>query len=49
MKKPLYDYKHEIMRLPIKDKYNKEELLINDFLLEKEKDIEIYYSPIMSI
>jgi len=45
MKKILYDYKDKIKRLPIKDKYNKDEILINDFLIEKEKDIEIYYSP----
>lgn len=45
MKKTLYDYRDKIKRLPIKDKYNKDEILINDFLIEKEKHIEIYYSP----
>jgi len=45
MKKTLYDYKDKINTLPIKDKYNKDEILTNDFLIEKEKDIEIYYSP----
>lgn len=45
MKKTLYDYQNKIKKLPIKDKYNKDEILINDFLLEKEKEIEIYYSP----
>lgn len=45
MKKTLYDYKDKIKKLPIKDKYSKEEILTNDFLIEKEKDIEIYYSP----
>lgn len=45
MKKTLYDYKDKIIELPIKDKYSKEEILTNDFLIEKEKDIEIYYSP----
>jgi hypothetical protein len=45
MKKTLYDYQDKIKRLPIKDKYTKYEILIEDFLLEKEKDIEIYYSP----
>ena len=45
MKKTLHDYKDTIKRLPIKDKYNKDEILINDFLVEKEKDIEIYYAP----
>jgi hypothetical protein len=34
-----------IKRLPIKDKYTKEEILTKDFLIEKEKDIEIYYAP----
>ena len=45
MKKTLYNYKDKIKRLPIKDKYNKDEILINDFLIEKEEHIEIYYSP----
>ena len=45
MKKTLYDYKDIIKELPIKDKYSKEEILTNNFLIEKEKDIEIYYSP----
>lgn len=45
MKKTLYDYKDKIKRLPIKNKYNKDEILIIDFLIEKDKDIEIYYAP----
>lgn len=45
MKKTLYDYEDKIKELPIKDKYSKEEILTNNFLIEKEKDIEIYYSP----
>lgn len=45
MKKTLYDYEEAIKRLPLKDKYTKEELLINDFLIEKEGNIEIYYAP----
>jgi len=45
MKKLLYYYKDKIKTLPIKDKYTKNEILTNDFLIEKEKDIEIYYSP----
>ncbi|EKQ51562.1 MULTISPECIES: hypothetical protein [unclassified Clostridium] len=45
MKKTLYNYKDKILKLPIKDKYNKNEILTKDFLIEKEKDIEIYYSP----
>lgn len=45
MKKTLYDYEYKVKKLSIKDKYSKDEILTNDFLLEKEKDIEIYYSP----
>ena len=45
MKKNLYEYMDSIKRLPIKDKYTKEEILTKDFLIEKEKDIEIYYAP----
>lgn len=45
MKKTLYDYEEAIKRLPLKDKYTKEELLIDDFLIEKEDNIEIYYAP----
>ena len=45
MKKTLYDYKTVIEKLPIKDKYTKEELLTEDFLIDKENNIEIYYAP----
>ncbi len=45
MKKTLYDYKEVIKKLPIKDKYTKEELLTEDFLIDKENNIEIYYAP----
>ena len=45
MKKTLYDYKEIIKKLPIKNKYIKEELLIEDFLIDKENNIEIYYAP----
>jgi hypothetical protein len=45
LKKNLYEYMDSIKRLPIKDKYTKEEILTKDFLIEKEKDIEIYYAP----
>lgn len=45
MKKTLYEYEEVIKRLPIKDKYGKDELLIDDFLIEKEGNIEIYYAP----
>ena len=40
----LYDYKDKIKRLPLKDKYTKEELLTEDFLIEKQGNIEIYYA-----
>ena len=45
MKKTLKDYKEAIKKLPIKDKYTKEELLIEDFLIDKDNNIEIYYAP----
>ena len=45
MKKTLYDYKEIIKKLPLKDKYTKEELLIEDLLIDKEENIEIYYAP----
>lgn len=45
MKKTLYEYEEVIKRLPIKDKYGKDELLIDDFLIEREGNIEIYYAP----
>lgn len=45
MKKTLYDYKDRILNLPLKNKYTKEELLISDFLVDKEESIEIYYAP----
>ena len=45
MKKTLYDYKEAIKKLPLKDKYTKEELLTDDFLVDKEGNIEIYYAP----
>lgn len=45
MKKTLYDYKEAIKKLPLKDKYTKEELLKDDFLVDKENNIEIYYAP----
>ncbi|ELC8442344.1 hypothetical protein QYB59_001367 [Clostridium perfringens] len=45
MKKTLYDYEEAIKKLPLKDKYTKEELLIDDFLVDKEGNIEIYYAP----
>ena len=45
MKKTLYEYEEVIKRLPIKDKYGKDELLIDDFLIKREGNIEIYYAP----
>lgn len=45
MKKTLYEFQEEILKLPIKTKYSKEELLTPDFLLEKEGELEIYYAP----
>ncbi|ALB45517.1 MULTISPECIES: hypothetical protein [Clostridium] len=45
MKKTLYDYRDKIKKLPLKEKYNKNELLINDFLVDKKEELEIYYSP----
>ncbi|WP_455537720.1 uracil-DNA glycosylase family protein [Terrisporobacter sp.] len=45
MKKTLYDYAEIIKKLPLKDKYTKEELLIEKLLIDKENNIEIYYAP----
>lgn len=45
MKKTLYEYEEVIKRLSIKDKYGKDELLTDDFLIEREGNIEIYYAP----
>lgn len=45
MKKTLYDYKDKILNLPLKNKYSKEDLLIEDFLIDKEDKLEIYYAP----
>ena len=38
MKKTLYDYKEAIKELPLKNKYRKEDLLIDKFLIDKEKN-----------
>lgn len=45
MKKTLYEYKETIKRLPLKNKYTKDELLTKDFLVDKKDNIEIYYAP----
>lgn len=40
----LAQYAHTIMGLPEKSKYEKKELLIPDLLIDKHRDIEIFYS-----
>lgn len=45
MKKTLYDYEEAINKLPLKNKYTKDELLIADFLVDEKDNIEIYYAP----
>ncbi|WP_270647219.1 hypothetical protein [Paeniclostridium hominis] len=45
MKKTLHEYEEVIKQLHIKDKYEKNELLIDDLLIEKSGNIEIYYAP----
>lgn len=45
MKKTLNDYKESIKKLPLKDKYTRAELLIDELLVSKENNIEIYYAP----
>ncbi|MGL5330244.1 MAG: hypothetical protein ACRDD7_13315 [Peptostreptococcaceae bacterium] len=45
MKKTLYEYQDIIKQLPIKDKYEKSELLIDELLIDKSGNIEIYYAP----
>lgn len=45
MKKTLLDYKDKIMKLPLKDKYTKEELLVEDFLVAEDGNIKVYYAP----
>lgn len=45
MKKTLYDYQAAIRKLPMKDKYTKDELLTIDFIVEKEGNVAIYYAP----
>lgn len=45
MKYTLYDFKDIIQRLPQKDRYSKEELLIPELLIERLDTIEIYYAP----
>ena len=45
MKKTIYDYIDVIKKLPIKDKYEKNELITTDFFIEEDKNIKIYYAP----
>lgn len=45
MKKTLDDYKDVIKKLPLKDKYTKDELLVKDLIIEKNNNTEIYYAP----
>lgn len=45
MKKYLDDYIDKIKELPMKENYTREDLLIEKFLVDKFKDIEIYYAP----
>lgn len=45
MKKKLEDYIDKIKELPLNNSYKREEILIDEFLIEKHKDIEIYYAP----
>ena len=45
MKQTLTDYQDIIMKLPLKTKYEKEELLIEDLLIAQYHDLELYYAP----
>lgn len=45
MRRTLYDFKEKIIKLPIKDKYTKDELLVEDFLIDKDNNLSIYYAP----
>ena len=45
MKYTLNEYISKIKSLPIKNKYTKEEILTQDFLIDKDNRLEIYYAP----
>lgn len=45
MRKYLKNYINIIEKLPLKDKYSKEEILIDELLIDKDGKIEIYYAP----
>ena len=38
-------YKTAILHLPDRDEWEKQDLLIPDFLMKREGDVEIYYAP----
>jgi hypothetical protein len=44
MKITLDSFRHKILNLKDKNQYSKEELLNEDFLIKKEKNVEIYYA-----
>ncbi|MGL5694968.1 MAG: hypothetical protein ACRCXA_12880 [Peptostreptococcaceae bacterium] len=45
MKKTLYEYQTVVKQLPIKNKYEKSEILIDELLIDKDGNVEIYYAP----
>ena len=45
MKKTLLDYQEIIMTLPLKKTYDKEDLLIEELLIAKHNNLELYYDP----
>ena len=45
MKYTLNEYINKIKSLPIKSKYTKEEILTENFLIDKDGNLEIYYAP----
>lgn len=49
MKKTLNDFKYNIMKLPLKEKYTKEELLTEDFLIDREGILKYIMHHTMSI
>lgn len=45
MKYTLNEYINKIKLLPIKSKYTKEEILTENFLIDRDGNLEIYYAP----
>ena len=45
MKYTLNEYIDKIKSLPIKSKYTKEEILTENFLIDRDGNLEIYYAP----